>query len=93
MLKSMVLDDVKGFYGYIGFRGDNVWLPESGELEYERSVLALAPKKPFQASLLWLQNMEAITAEQSGTTRRHLRPPARPHPRTREVPDRPEPRT
>jgi hypothetical protein len=65
LLKSMVLDDVKGFYGYIGFRGDNVWLPESGELEYQRSVLALAPKKPFQASLLWLQNMEAITAEQS----------------------------
>lgn len=34
MLKGMVLDDVKGFYGYISVRDDNAWLPESGELEY-----------------------------------------------------------
>jgi hypothetical protein len=65
MLKNMVLDDVKAFYGYISVRGDKVWLPESGELEYQRSVLTLAPKKPFQASLLWLRSMKAITAEQA----------------------------
>lgn len=65
MLKNMVLDDVKGFYGYIGALGDNVWLPESGELEYQRNVLTLAPNRPFQASLLWLRNRNAVTAEQA----------------------------
>lgn len=65
MLKSMVLDDVKGFYGYIRARSDNVWLPESGEHVYRNEVLALDPKKPFRASLLWLQNMKAIAGEQS----------------------------
>jgi hypothetical protein len=65
ILKSVILDEVKGFYGYTRVGDDNAWLPESGELEYQRSVLALAPNKPFRASLLWLQNMEAITAEQS----------------------------
>jgi hypothetical protein len=40
MLKSMVLDDVKSVYGYIGV-GDGTWLPESGEHEYRRKVLDL----------------------------------------------------
>lgn len=65
MLKSMVLDDVKGFYGYTSVSGGHVWLPESGEQGYRDEVLTLAPKKPFLASLLWLQRMDAITVEQS----------------------------
>jgi hypothetical protein len=64
MLKSMVLDDVKNFYGYINI-GDGTWLPESGEHEYRRKVLDLVPGKPFRASLIWLQNMDAVTAEQA----------------------------
>jgi hypothetical protein len=64
MLKSMVLDDVKSFYGYISV-GDGTWLPESGEHEYRRKVLDLVPGKPFRASLLWLQNMDAITPKQA----------------------------
>ncbi|MEP7194325.1 MAG: hypothetical protein ABI903_15860 [Actinomycetota bacterium] len=64
MLKSMVFDDVKSFFGYISARGEGVWLPESGELEYRRNVLALHPNR-FTASLLWLQDMEALDAEQA----------------------------
>ncbi|MCZ3390030.1 MAG: hypothetical protein LH645_13170 [Actinomycetia bacterium] len=33
MLKSMVLDDVKSFYGYINLGGDVRWFPEGGEVE------------------------------------------------------------
>lgn len=64
MIKSMVVDDVKGFFGYVKV-GDGVWLPESGQREYSRQVLELAPGRPFEASLLWLQSMDAITAEQA----------------------------
>jgi hypothetical protein len=64
MLKSMVLDDVKSFFGYSSARGEGVWLPESGELEYRRNVLALHPNR-FTASLLWLQDMDALDAEQA----------------------------
>jgi hypothetical protein len=64
MLKSIVLDDVKSFYGYISV-GDGTWLPECGEHEYRRKVLDLVPGKPFRASLLWLQNMDTITPEQA----------------------------
>lgn len=64
MLKSMVLDDVKSFFGYINVGGDSVWLPESGELEYRRKVLDLHPNR-FTASLLWLQDLGAFDAEQA----------------------------
>jgi hypothetical protein len=36
MLKSMVLDDVKCFYGYISI-GNGAWLPKSGEHESPQS--------------------------------------------------------
>ncbi|MCR6494513.1 hypothetical protein [Cellulomonas sp. P24] len=62
MIKSMVLDDVKGFFGFVA---DGVWLPASGESEYRREVLELALGKPFEASLLWLQSMDAVTSEQA----------------------------
>src|SRR5680860_635297 len=56
MLKSMVLEDVKAFYGYTTLGGDVRWFPEGGDVEYQRQVLALHPNK-FTASLLWLQQM------------------------------------
>jgi hypothetical protein len=88
MLKSMVLDDVKNFYGYINI-GDGTWLPESGEHEYRRKVLDLVPGKPFRASLIWLQNMDRRHRRAGRPARRYLRSSARPHPRARPVPDRP----
>jgi hypothetical protein len=73
MLKSMVLNDVQSFYGYISV-GDGTWLPESGEHEYRPKVLDLVPGKPSRASLPWLQNMDAITPRQAGRpARRYLR--------------------
>jgi hypothetical protein len=63
-IKRTVLDDVKGFFGFSPL-GDGTWLyGESGCQDYESSVLALAPKRPFAASLLWLKEMNAITADQ-----------------------------
>ena len=62
MLKSCVLDDVKGFYGYLDV-ADGAWVPEQGKEEYVRNVLARDPKRPFRASLLWLQEMGAVDAD------------------------------
>ncbi|MCZ2818177.1 hypothetical protein [Modestobacter sp. VKM Ac-2984] len=63
-IKRTVLDDVKSFFGYSPLR-DGMWLlGESGKRDYDASVLSRAPKRPFQASLLWLEDMEAITTEQ-----------------------------
>ena len=64
MLKSMVLDDVKSFYGYTNLDGDVRWFPEGGNVEYQRQVLNLHPNR-FTASLLWLQEMDALTADQA----------------------------
>jgi hypothetical protein len=64
MLKSMVLEDVKAFYGYTTLGGDVRWFPEGGDVLYQREVLALHPNK-FTASLLWLQQMNALTADQA----------------------------
>lgn len=64
MLKSMVLDDVKSFYGYTNLDGDVRWFPEGGDVEYQRQVLNLHPNR-FTASLLWLQEMDALTVEQA----------------------------
>lgn len=64
MLKSMVLDDVKSFYGYTNLDGDVRWFPEGGDVEYQRQVLNLHPNR-FTASLLWLQKMDALTADQA----------------------------
>lgn len=64
ILKSMVLDDVKSFYGYTNLDGDVRWFPEGGDVEYQRQVLNLHPNM-FTASLLWLQEMDALTADQA----------------------------
>lgn len=64
MLKSMVIDDVKSFFGYIRIGDRGVWLPERGELEYQRDVLGRHANR-FAASLLWLQTMNALGAEQA----------------------------
>jgi len=61
MLKSAVLDDVKGFYGYLDVHG-GVWVPEDGEQEYRRRVLDLDRKSAFRASLLWLQDAGGLDA-------------------------------
>ena len=67
LLKRRVLEDVKAFFGYSDLFGDGVWLlGPSGEESYRASVLSLSPKKPFEASLLWLQDMGAINADQVG---------------------------
>lgn len=64
-LKRAVLDGVKGFYGYIDVDG-GVWVPEQGKDEYRRNVLALdAEHRPFPASLMWLQEADAITADEA----------------------------
>lgn len=64
MLKSMALDDVRSFYGYSSLDGEVMWFPEGGEAEYQRNVLALHSNR-FTASLLWLQQMDALTADQA----------------------------
>ncbi|MBL0003080.1 MAG: hypothetical protein IPP00_03525 [Actinomycetales bacterium] len=65
LIKRNVLDEVKAFYGYSRPLGDPVWItgPE-GRAAYERAVIALDPRSPFRASLLWLVNSEAIAPEQ-----------------------------
>lgn len=64
LLKSMVLDDVKNFYGYTNVDGGVGWFPESGAVEYQREVLDLRTNR-FSASLLWLERMDALTADQA----------------------------
>jgi hypothetical protein len=64
MLKSMVLDDVKSFFGYLNIDGEVRWLPEGGEHDYRREVLGLHSNR-FTASLLWLQSMKALDAGQA----------------------------
>ncbi|MGH9194902.1 MAG: hypothetical protein ACRD1T_04085, partial [Acidimicrobiia bacterium] len=40
--------------------------PEQGDDEYRRNVLALdAKRRPFHASLMWLQNADTITADEA----------------------------
>lgn len=65
MLKRSVIQETKAFFGYISLGGEGTWIGEQQEAEYKRSVLSLSPKKPFEASLLWLVQMDAITREQS----------------------------
>lgn len=65
MIKRSVIDDVKGFFGYSTLSGEGTWLyGESGKTDYEKSVLARIPRNPFKASLLWLEEGEAITGAQ-----------------------------
>jgi len=65
LIKRGVLDDVKGFYGYMNLLGEPTWLyGPDGKRRYEQSVLSLAPGKPFEASLIWLKDSEAITSAQ-----------------------------
>jgi hypothetical protein len=64
MLKRTVVEDVKGFYGHSTVDGGTWFWGERGKKSYEHEVLLLAPKRPFQASLLWLQDAEAITPAQ-----------------------------
>lgn len=67
LLKSSILDDVKGFFGYSKLIDGGRWLlGPSGEVDYKNSVLSLVPGKPFDSSLAWLQQMGAITEDQAG---------------------------
>lgn len=60
MIKSSVLDDLKGFYGRNPLeKGRWLW----GDERYRTEVLALAPKNEFLASLLWLEQAGALTSE------------------------------
>ena len=61
MIKSSVLDGVAGFYGHV--RSGDVWM--WGKDQYTAEVLSNAPKKPFDASLIWLVGRGALTQEQS----------------------------
>ena len=63
MIKSSVLDQVKGFYGHVRVRGVDHWI--GGEEQYKIQVLTKAPGKPFAASLAWLIEMDAITQGQA----------------------------
>lgn len=61
MVKSTVLDDLKGFYGHSPLtEGDWAW----GDEQYREEVLSLAPKQAFRASLLWLEQAGALTRSQ-----------------------------
>ncbi|WP_017933097.1 hypothetical protein [Nocardioides sp. Iso805N] len=64
MLKSMVLDDVKSFFGHLDIAGEDTWISERGEHEYRREVIGLHQNR-FTASLLWLQTMHALDADQA----------------------------
>jgi len=61
LIKSSVLEDVKGFYGHSPL-DKGQWL--YGEDTYKREVLALSPGKPFQASLMWLADAGGISESQ-----------------------------
>ena len=64
VIKHNVIEEVKGFYGRSSF-GGGTWLwGKQGEDMYGREVLALAPNKPFRASLKGLQASNAITSAQ-----------------------------
>ncbi|PPH96028.1 hypothetical protein C5C56_15470 [Rathayibacter sp. AY1D1] len=65
MIKKSVIDDVKAFYGYVKLDEVGVWSNgDAGKEAYRRNVLDLAPKKVFDASLLWLRAADAVTSEQ-----------------------------
>lgn len=61
MIKSSVLDGVAGFYGHV--RSVDKWM--WGKERYNADVLSKAPKKQFDASLIWLVESGAITKQQS----------------------------
>lgn len=61
LIKNAVLEQTQGFFG----KGplDDTWF--YGEGEYRAAVASRAPKSRFQASLLWLIEMKAITSAQA----------------------------
>lgn len=62
-IKKLVLEDIKSFYGYmVGF--NDPWINEDAEKRYQDEVLS-KHKSKFTASLLWLQDLEAITEDDS----------------------------
>lgn len=63
-IKQWVLIDVKAFYGYDDIFGEGKWLNEGSRERYEREVLALVPRKNFEASAVWLEQGGAITRSQ-----------------------------
>jgi hypothetical protein len=62
-IKADVLDRPKGFFGYVEWDNKHVWSFDDDGEEYQRNVRALSPGNPFSASLLWLQKMDALTAD------------------------------
>lgn len=65
MIKKSVIDDVKSFYGFVKLDDAGTWSNgDVGRDNYWRDVLELAPKKLFTASLLWLQEQNAITSNE-----------------------------
>lgn len=64
LMKQTVMEDVKAFFGYVSVGDGTWWTGVQGQADYQRSVLDLAPKNRFTASLLWLQAMGALTDDQ-----------------------------
>jgi hypothetical protein len=67
MLKRSVIQQTKAFFGYVDIRGGEWIGGDRAEEHYRQSVLARAPKKPFEASLKWLAEMGAIDGAQAIT--------------------------
>jgi hypothetical protein len=61
LLKSVVLDGVREFYGVDGPAHANPF----GRPRYQAEVLSLDPQSHFRASLLWLVHAKAISEEQA----------------------------
>lgn len=61
LIKTAVLEQVKGFFGKSPLDGS--WIG-GGEDDYKRSVLSRA-RAPFAASLLWLVEMSALSQAQA----------------------------
>ncbi len=64
LIKANVLDAVKGFFGHTALGPKEWWLGD-GKDEYQRHVLDRAPGKAFDASLMWLVEMRAVTSAQA----------------------------
>lgn len=63
LIKRHVLDGPKQFYGFVQWDGGTAWSSDDAGADYDKHVLALDRNSRFNASLLWLQQSHAITAE------------------------------
>ena len=63
-IKQWVMAEVKAFYGCDDIIGDGNWISSEAKARYEREVLAVVPRKPFDASAVWLEQVGAISRAQ-----------------------------